>query len=145
MKVAPLGSWQLYALGSAVFAALTAIFGKVGVSQMNSNLATFIRTIIILAITAVIISLRREWQRPESLDGRAVLFLVLSGVATGLSWLCYYRALQLGPASHVAPIDKLSVVFVIILACLFLGEPFTWRVGTAGVLIVAGSLLLLGK
>ena len=102
--------WRLFALGSAAFAALTAIFGKVGVSKMNSDLATFFRTIVILGITALIVSLRAEWQRPTDVSFKGVIFLSLSAVATGLSWLCYYRALQLAPASRVAPIDKLSVV-----------------------------------
>jgi transporter family protein len=135
--------WQLYALGSALFAGLTAILGKVGVQGIHSNLATFIRTVVILAITALILSIRSEWQRPESLSGRSVLFLVLSGIATGLSWLCYYRALQLGPASKVAPIDKLSVVFTLILATTFLGEKATWPVVAGTGLMVLGSLILL--
>jgi transporter family protein len=135
-------SWQMFALGSAFFAALTAIFGKIGVSGINSNLATFIRTIVILFVTAGIISLRGEWQKPESFSTRTILFLVLSGIATGLSWLCYYRALQLGPASRVAPIDKLSVVIVMILAFVFLGESLTWKTTLGGLLIAAGAVLL---
>ncbi|MFT3804314.1 MAG: EamA family transporter [Burkholderiaceae bacterium] len=134
--------WQVFALGSAFFAALTAIFGKVGVSDLNSNLATFIRTIVVLAASAILISIRQEWVRPTQLPAKSVLFLVLSGLATGLSWLCYYRALQLGPASRVAPIDKLSVVLVVIFAMLFLGEPLTWKVGVGIVLIASGVLLM---
>jgi transporter family protein len=134
--------WRLFALGSALFAALTAIFGKVGVTELNSNLATFIRTIVILAVSAALVTLRSEWQRPASVSARGVSFLVLSGVATGLSWLCYYRALQLAPASRVAPIDKLSVVLVVVFAVVFLGEPLTWKVGVGGVLIAAGALLM---
>src|SRR5690348_13047966 len=106
-------SWQMFALASALFAALTAIFGKLGVSSLNSNLATFIRTVVILIMTAIIVTVRGEWQPGDGLGKKAAIFLVLSGLATGLSWLCYYRALQLGPASRVAPVDKLSVVFVI--------------------------------
>src|SRR5271163_3364499 len=102
--------WRAYALGSALFAALTAIFGKVAVSEIDSDLATFLRTIIILAVSALVIWVRGEWQRPAGLSPKGVLFLILSGVATGFSWLCYYRALKSGPASRVAPIDKLSVV-----------------------------------
>jgi transporter family protein len=117
-----MGGWQLFALGSAVFAALTAIFGKIGVAHINSNMATFIRTVVILGVSALIISWRSEWQPPTTLSRHSLLFLVLSGVATGLSWLCYYRALQLGPASKVAPIDKLSVALAMLLAFLFLGE-----------------------
>jgi bacterial/archaeal transporter family protein len=136
------GGWQLFAVGSAVFAALTAIFGKVGVAQINSNMATFIRTIVILGISALIISWRNEWQTPTTLSPHSLMFLVLSGVATGLSWLCYYRALQLGPASKVAPIDKLSVAFVMLLAFLFLGEAPTWKVLLGGGFIVTGSLII---
>ncbi len=134
--------WRMFALGSAFFAALTAIFGRAGVAEMNSDLATFLRTLVVLAITAVLIGARHEWQRPEGLSAKGVLFLVLSGAATGLSWLCYYRALQLGPASRVAPIDKLSVVFVILFAVAFLGERLTWKVGVGGVLITAGAVLM---
>ena len=134
--------WKLFALGSAFFAALTAIFGKVGVSEMNSNLATFVRTIVILIVTALLVTFRNEWQKPETLSHKGILFLVLSGIATGLSWLCYYRALQLGPASRVAPIDKLSVVFVVIFALSFLGEQFTWKVGLGAFLVSAGAVLM---
>ena len=138
-------TWLAFALGSAFFAALTAIFGKLGVSQINSNLATFIRTIVILVVTAAIVTWRREWEPLNRLSSSAVAFLILSGTATGLSWLCYYRALQLAPASQVAPIDKLSLVFVLILAWLFLQEPMTWRVALGGLLIVAGALTLATK
>ena len=134
--------WRIFAIGSAFFAALTAIFGKVGVSEMNSDLATFLRTIVILLVTAVLIWARNEWQRPDTLSARGVLFLVLSGIATGLSWLCYYRALQTGPASRVAPIDKLSVVLVVLFAVLFLGERLTWKVGLGSALITAGAVLM---
>lgn len=140
MKAA--GSWLPFALGSAFFAGLTAILGKLGVAGLNSNVATLIRTIVILAVTALIVTFRGEWAMPKS-DGRASLvFLVLSGVATGLSWLCYYRALQLGPASLVAPIDKLSVAFAIFLAVIVLGEPLTWQVALGGSLIIAGALVI---
>jgi transporter family protein len=125
-------SWQIFALGSAFFAALTAIFGKVGVSEINSNLATLIRTAIILFLTAIIISFKGEWQKPEALSTRGIIFLILSGCATGLSWLCYYRAIQLGPVSRVAPIDKLSVVLVLLFAATFLGELITWKVALGG-------------
>jgi transporter family protein len=135
-------SWFIFALGSAFFAGLTAILGKVGVQGINSNLATFIRTIVILIVTAAIISLRGEWQRIEGASSRTITFLILSGVATGLSWLCYYRALQLGPASKVAPVDKLSVAFVIVLAMVFLGEQLTLKTALGGLLVIAGSLVL---
>ena len=134
--------WRLFALGSALFAALTAIFGKVGVAEINSDLATFIRTLVILTVMALLISARQEWQRLDALSTKGVMFLVLSGAATGLSWLCYYRALQIGPASRVAPIDKLSVVLVVLFAIAFLGERLTWKVGVGGILITAGAVLV---
>jgi bacterial/archaeal transporter family protein len=135
-------SWLLFALGSALFAALTALFGKLGVVGINSNLATFIRTIVILLVTASILSLRQEWARPSELPWHSWLFLVLSGIATGLSWLCYYRALQLGPVSKVAPIDKLSVAIAIVLALIFLGEKPTLPLLIGGGLIVAGAVVI---
>ena len=138
----PQTGWQLFALGSAFFAALTAILAKVGVTEINSNLATFIRTLVILAVSVGIISVMREWEPLDRLSRKGVLMLVLSGLATGLSWLCYYRALQMAPASRVAPIDKLSVALVIVLAILFLGEPLTWKVAAGGALVVAGVIVL---
>jgi transporter family protein len=137
-----LSSWQLFAFGSAFFAALTAIFGKLGVSDINSDLATWIRTIVIFLVVSGILSLRREWGLTEGITRHALLFLTLSGVATGLSWLCYYRALKLGPVSRVAPVDKLSVVLVIVFAFLFLGEKLSWKVGIGALLIAAGSVLI---
>ncbi len=134
--------WRAFALGSALFAALTAIFGKIGVSELNSDLATLIRTVIILFVTALIIWAKQEWQRPESLPTKSLIFLALSGIATGLSWLCYYRALQLGPASRVAPIDKLSVVLVVLFSVLFLGESLNWKLGLGALLITAGAVLM---
>lgn len=141
MKQIP--AWALFALGSAFFAGLTALFGKLGVSGVNSNFATLIRTVVILAVTAWIISLRDEWQKPGSISIGSWLFLMLSGIATGLSWLCYYRALQLGQVSKVAPIDKLSVVFAIMLGILFAGEKLTWPIALGGSLIVAGSFVIM--
>lgn len=135
-------AWQFFAFGSAFFAALTAIFGKVGVSDLNSNLATFIRTIVVLVASAIIISLRQEWVKPTTLPTKSLLFLILSGIATGFSWLCYYRALQMAPASRVAPIDKLSVVLVLIFAVVFLGEQLTWKTGIGGLFIAAGAVLM---
>jgi len=134
--------WRVFAIGSAIFAALTAIFGKIGVAEINSDLATFLRTLVILLVTALLVSARHEWQRPGSMSTKGVAFLVLSGVATGLSWLCYYRALQTGPASRVAPIDKLSVIFVILFGVLVLGERLTWKVGLGGILVTAGVMLM---
>jgi len=136
-------SWVAFALGSAFFAGLTALFGKIGVAGINSNLATLIRTVVILLVAAAILSLRGEWRPPATIDAKTWTFLVLSGVATGLSWLCYYRALQLGPVSRVAPIDKLSVVFAILLGVLFVGESLTWPIAIGGGLIVAGSIVMI--
>jgi bacterial/archaeal transporter family protein len=136
------GSWQLWALLSAVFAALTAIFAKVGVEDINPDLATFIRTIIVLASFAVILFATGQFSRPGPISGRTLLFLVLSGLATGASWLCYFRALKLGPATLVAPIDKLSVVLVALFAFIFLGERPSAS-GWLGIgLIAAGAVLL---
>jgi len=135
-------SWKIFAVGSAAFAALTAIFGKIGVGQMNSDLATFLRTLVVLLVGAVVLTLRAEWQRPDRLSPMGIAALVLSGIATGLSWLCYFRALQLAPASRVAPIDKLSVVFVVIFGAMFLGEPVTWRVGVGAACIALGAIIM---
>lgn len=137
-------SWKLFALGSAFFAGLTAIFGKLGVEGINSNLATFIRTVVIVVMTFAIVSFQGEWRFPSrTMEMRPLVFLVLSAVATGLSWLCYYRALQMAPASLVAPVDKLSVVFAIILSVLFLGEAVTPKLVMGGTLIVAGTMVLI--
>jgi bacterial/archaeal transporter family protein len=133
--------WRVFALGSALFAALTAVFGKVGVSEINSDLATFYRTIVILAVSALLVSARHEWQAPASLSYKGLGYLVLSGIATGLSWLCYFRALQMAPASRVAPIDKFSVVLVVVFAVLILGERLTWKVGIGSLLIAGGVIL----
>ena len=135
-------NWVFFAVGSAFFAGLTAILGKLGVDGMNSNLATFIRTIVILLITAGIISARNEWQLPQHIAAKPFTFLVLSGIATGLSWLCYYRALQLAHASWVAPIDKLSVVIAIILGVVILGEPLSLKLVAGSILILSGVLVL---
>jgi transporter family protein len=135
-------NWKAFAVASAFFAALTAIFGKIGVSSMSSDLATLLRTIVILLVTACIVSVRGEWQRPGDISGLGAASLGLSGVATGLSWLCYYRALQLAPASRVAPIDKLSVVFVVILAAVFLQESLTWKVALGTALITVGAIVI---
>lgn len=137
-----LAPWLSFALGSAFFAGLTAILGKLGVVGMNSNLATLLRTVVIFIVTAGIVTWRSEWQWPGEVPAKPLSFLVLSGIATGLSWLCYYRALQLAPASLVAPIDKLSVAFAIALGVLVLGEPLTWRVALGGALVVAGALII---
>ena len=136
-------SWQGFAVASAVFAAMTAILAKVGVAHMNSNMATLIRTVVILMVTALIISARSEWQKPSGGSWVGWTCLVASGVTTGLSWLCYFRALQLGPVSLVAPVDKLSVALVIVSGWLILGEPFTLKGAIGGALVVIGSLVLI--
>ncbi|MFZ1469789.1 MAG: EamA family transporter [Paracoccaceae bacterium] len=137
--------WQVWALLSAAFAALTAIFAKVGITGINSDLATLLRTVVILAALAILVVATGQWQPLGDLPGRSLWFIVLSGLATGASWLCYFRALKLGDASRVAPVDKLSVVLVAVFAAIFLGE----RLGTtqwAGVtLIAAGAVLVAWK
>ena len=135
-------NWVWFAIGSAFFAGLTAILGKLGVEGLNSNLATFIRTVVILFVVIIIISIRNEWQLPQHIAAKPVIFLVLSGVATGLSWLLYYRALQLAPASWVAPIDKLSVVITLVLAFIFLHEDFNIKSLVGCILIAAGTLIM---
>ena len=142
MGRAALASWPFWALASAVFAALTAILAKVGIDGVGSNLATFIRTVVILGFAGLILTVVGEWRAPGSIAPRSWLFLVLSGLATGASWLCYFRALKLGEAAKVAPVDKLSVVFVAIIAAVFLAEklsPLNW-LGVA--LIAAGAVLV---
>lgn len=136
-------SWVWFAMASAFFAGLTALFGKLGVASINSNMATLIRVVVIFFVTAALVASRGEWQRLDSIGGRTWVFLVLSGIATGLSWLCYYRALQLGPVSRVAPIDKMSVVFAIVLGVVVAGEPLTWPVVAGGLLIAAGSVVMI--
>lgn len=134
--------WLLFALGSAAFAALTAILGKVGVAEINSDLATLIRTVVILGVSVLVVTVRGAWEPLGRVSRFGAAMLVLSGVATGLSWLCYYRALQLGPASKVAPVDKLSVALVVVFAAAFLGEPFSAKVVLGAGLVVAGVLVL---
>ncbi|PJG82253.1 EamA family transporter [Caviibacterium pharyngocola] len=135
-------NWLWFAVGSAFFAGLTAILGKLGVEGINSNLATFIRTIVVLFVAGGIITMRNEWQLPQHIAVKPMTFLLLSGVATGLSWLCYYRALQIAPASWVAPIDKLSVVIAIILGVVILGEPISAKLLIGAALILSGVLVL---
>jgi len=137
-----LPGWMVYALGSAFFAGLTAILGKVGVSGIPSNLATFLRTWVVLAFAGAIVGARGEWQNPLRLPSRALVFLVLSALATGASWLCYYRALQLGPASKVAPVDKLGVVFAVVLAFAFLGEAPAPKTIAGAALVAAGAVVM---
>ena len=133
-----LGSWIFWALLSAGFAALTAIFAKVGIEDVNSDFATFIRTIVILAAAGAIVYATGNWQEPAQVSGKTWIFLVLSGAATGASWICYFRALKLGEAARVAPIDKLSVVFVSLFAVMFLGERLALP-GWIGVVMIASG------
>jgi len=135
-------TWFYWALLSALFAGATAILAKVGVAGVNSNLATAIRTTVVLLFSWGIALATSKPATMLQLSGRTWLFLTLSGLATGLSWLCYFRALQVGEASRVAPVDKLSVVFVIVFAAIFLREPLSWQQVVGGLLIVAGALVL---
>lgn len=138
-------SWQFWALLSAAFAALTAIFAKVGIENVNSDFATFIRTIVIMGVLGVILVSTGQWQPLASVSQRTYLFLILSGLATGGSWICYFRALKIGDAARVAPIDKLSIVLVAVFGVLFLGERLS-GVNWGGVaLIAAGALLVAYK
>jgi bacterial/archaeal transporter family protein len=134
-------NWFLWALLSAFFAGLTAVLAKVGVQQIDSNMATAIRTVVIL-IFAWAIAMVTKNQPFSSIGQRTWIFLILSGIATSLSWLCYFRALQLGEASQVAPVDKLSVVIAIVLAAVFLHEKMTWHHWVGGVLIFTGAVVL---
>lgn len=138
-------NWQFYALASAIFAGLTAVLAKIGLANISSNMATLIRTFVIILFLFALVSIRREWVNPLVLDGKTLIFLVLSGIATGLSWICYFRALQTGPASLVAPIDKLSLVFTIVFALMFLGERLTlWQWGGV-ILMGTGVLMIINK
>jgi bacterial/archaeal transporter family protein len=141
MKTALL-SWQFWALLSAAFAALTAIFAKVGVENVNSDFATLIRTVVILLALGAIVASTGQWQPLASVSARSYLFLVLSGLATGASWVCYFRALKLGDAARVAPIDKLSVVLVAVFGVIFLGERLSGSNWLGVGLIAAGAVLV---
>lgn len=135
-------SWQFWAVLSAVFAALTAIFAKIGVENVNSDFATLIRTVIILLVIAAIVAATGQAQALGSISTRTYTFLGLSGLATGASWLCYFRALKLGNAAQVAPIDKLSVVLVAVFGVLFLGERLSGANWLGVALIAAGAVLV---
>ena len=135
-------AWQVWALLSAVFAALTAIFAKVGVAEVSSDFATFVRTVVVVVALAALLVATGQWQSPSSVSSRSYVFLVLSGLGTGASWLCYFRALQVGEAARVAPVDKLSVVFVAIFAFLFLGERLAALNWLGIALIGAGAVLV---
>ena len=135
-------NWLLWSLLSAFFAGITAILAKVGVEGINSNLATAIRTSVVLLFTGLIVAATRTPSSFGNISRRTWIFLILSGLATGLSWICYFRALQLGLASKVVPIDKLSVIIAIALAALFLHEPVSWQQYVGGALITGGAILL---
>lgn len=135
--------WKYYALLSALFAALTAILSKIGVKGINGNTATAIRTAVVLLLAWGIVLFSGQIKEVKEISKSNMLFLVLSGVATGLSWIFYFKALETGDVSKVAPIDKLSIVFVMLLAFLFLKEPFTLQTIVGGLLITAGALVLI--
>ena len=138
-------SWQLWAVLSAGFAALTAIFAKIGVENVNSDFATFVRTIVILCALGAILAGTGQWQSPGTVSVRSYTFLVLSGLATGGSWVCYFRALKLGDAARVAPIDKMSVVLFAVFGVVFLGERLSTPNWLGVALIAAGAVLVAYK
>ena len=138
-------SWWFYALVSAVAASATAILAKIGVKDVPSNLATAFRTAVVLVFAWGVVFATKQHHALRELKAPSVLFLVLSGVATGISWLAYFKALQMAPASRVAPIDKVSLAFTIILAGVLLGERITWKVGVGTALVIAGALLTTSK
>ncbi len=137
--------WWIYALLSALFAALTAIFAKIGVENVNSNLATAIRTVVVLIMIWLIVIFRNEFKGIAELSHRNWFFLGISGLATGLSWIFYFKALQMGEVSKVAGIDKLSLALTVIFAIIFLGETLTWKTAAGTGLIVIGTLFLIWK
>ena len=138
-------SWQFWALLAAGFAALTAIFAKLGVQDIDSDYATFIRTVVVLVLLAGILTFSGKWTSLEDIPGKTWLFLILSGAATGASWFAYFRALKMGDAARVAPIDKLSIVLVAIFGVIFLGEKLSAFNWLGVVLIATGALLLAAK
>ncbi|MFA6914543.1 MAG: EamA family transporter [Endomicrobiia bacterium] len=137
--------WKIFAVGSAFFAGMTAVLAKIGVRGISSNLATFIRTIVIVIFLSIIIASRNEWKSLSLINKHSLIFLVLSGITTGLSWLCYFHALKSGPASLVAPIDKFSIVFAVILSILFLGEHLGMYQWIGVFLITSGVIIILFK
>jgi transporter family protein len=145
MPTATAASWLPWALASAGFAALTAIFAKIGVEDVSPDVATFVRTCVVVAALAALLTAFDGWQSSRTISARSWTFLVLSGLATGASWLCYFRALKLGPASQVAPIDKLSVVLVAVFGVLLLGEKLSGPNWLGVALIAAGAILVAWK
>ena len=136
-----LASWQFWALMSAVFAALTAIFAKVGIQGINSDFATLVRTFVIIGALCLFLTITGQWQRPGEISARSWLFLVLFGLATGASWLAYFRALQIGDAARVAPVDKLSVVLVALFGAVFLGERMS-TINWFGIVLIGCGVVL---
>ncbi|WP_417431141.1 EamA family transporter [Halpernia sp.] len=137
--------WWIYALLAAFFAALTAIFAKIGVENINSNLATAIRTFVVLIMISIIVYFRNKYKNIGEITSRTWLFLTISGVCTGLSWIFYFKALQMGEVSKVAGIDKLSLGLTIIFSVVFLGETISWKAALGAVLIIIGTILLIFK
>jgi bacterial/archaeal transporter family protein len=140
-----IGSWQFWALLSATFAALTAIFAKIGIDNVNSDFATFIRTVVIICALAAFLVATDQWQQLGSVSGRSYVFLILSGLATGGSWVCYFRALKIGKAAQVAPIDKLSVALVAVFGVIVLGERLTLSNWLGVALITVGAIFVAYK
>ena len=136
------GGWLFWALLAAVFAAATAILAKVGVKDTPSDLATLVRTLVVVAFAGLIVAVSGQWRAAAELTPRTVMFLTLSGLATGASWLCYFRALKLGEAARVAPLDKLSVVLVAVMGVAFLGEHLSWKNWLGVAMIAAGAVLV---
>ena len=134
--------WMIYAIGSALFAALTAITAKIGITNVDSNLATAIRTFVILLITIGIVLCSKTFQQIPTITQKSWVFLIISGVMTGLSWLCYFKALQLGETSKVVTIDKFSLIFVLILSLFILKEHVTMKMFLAGILITVGTVMM---
>ncbi len=140
-----MADWKVFAVSAAMFAGMTAVLAKIGLQNIPSNLATLIRTMVIIVFLAALVWARHEWKNPLLLNRHSLVFLILSGFTTGLSWICYYRALKLGPASLVAPIDKLSLVFAIVLSVLFLGERLGLYQWLGAGMIAAGALVIIFK
>lgn len=134
--------WLILAVLSSVFAALTSILAKIGIDGVNSNLATAIRTVVVLVMSWGMVFITNTQGGIVSITGKSWWFLILSGLATGASWLCYYKAIQLGSVSKVVPIDKLSIVITLVMAAIFLHEQFTWKTAIGSVLITIGTLLM---
>jgi bacterial/archaeal transporter family protein len=135
--------WAVYAIGSAVFAALTSILAKIGIEGVNSNLATAIRTIVVLALAWGMVFITGAQSGISAISKRSMVFLILSGIATGLSWLCYFKAIQIGEVAKVVPIDKFSIVLTLILAFVVLGEPVTSKAVIGGILITIGTFVMI--